>query len=327
MNRSAESAGFALLLVLWTLIILSTIALTLAAAVGTEVRASQDVWNDLQTERLARSGHDFATYLESRGAGTTGEDFSNLPVETLTPGMKYRVAVDIGAVEILYEGENGKIDISTVSEETAAAFFTAWTGDANRGREIAASLADWTDNNDDPRPYGAESAWYLNRGYLPRNGPLGSADLFLVKGLTPGDFAPALVDSEKGPSFRIPLTRVISTAPTGTTVNPNYAAPDALRMLPGMTEVTLALILQLREVKPFAGAQDFQARTGVPADSPIVSRLAFARGTTPAIRTIARLRNSARARVERRVRTQLIDRQRPAPVRFIGLIERNLPVE
>jgi Type II secretion system (T2SS), protein K len=285
MKRRSNSAGFALLLVLWTLIILSTIALTLAASVGTEVRASQDAWNDLQAERLARSGHDMATYLETRGGGTRGEDFSNLPAEVLTPGMKYRVSFDIGAVEILYEGENGKIDIANASEENIRAFFTAWTGDANRGREIADSLADWTDANDDPRPYGAESFWYLNRGYLPRNGPLGSADLFLVKGLTPNDFAPTLVDSDKGPSYRIPLTRVISTTATGSTVNPNYAAPGVLRILPGMTEDLLSRILQLREVMPFAGAQDFQTRTGVSADSPIVSRLAFARGTTPAIRT------------------------------------------
>src|SRR5262245_23004716 len=58
MRTNHASAGVALLLVLWTLAILSAIALTLAASVGTEVRASQDLWNDLQADRLAKGGQE-----------------------------------------------------------------------------------------------------------------------------------------------------------------------------------------------------------------------------------------------------------------------------
>jgi hypothetical protein len=61
-----KSSGFALILVLWTLVLLSTIALTFAATVRTEVQSAQDLWDDLQAELLAGSGHDLAAYLAYR---------------------------------------------------------------------------------------------------------------------------------------------------------------------------------------------------------------------------------------------------------------------
>src|SRR5262245_44254198 len=63
--KTRRSSGFALLLVLWTLVILSTLALTLAASVGTEVHVSQEAWNELQAERLANAGHEIVAYLQT----------------------------------------------------------------------------------------------------------------------------------------------------------------------------------------------------------------------------------------------------------------------
>src|SRR5258706_1858645 len=94
-GNGAAMRGFALLLVLWTLVVLSTVALTLAATVGMEVRASQDSWSELQAERLAKSGHDLADYLQTRGLGTTGENLTGLPAEQIIPHFSYRVRLDI----------------------------------------------------------------------------------------------------------------------------------------------------------------------------------------------------------------------------------------
>src|ERR1700681_1263079 len=100
MRSERFSSGFALLLVLWTLAVLSAIALTLAASVGTEVRASQESWDDLQAERLAKSGHEIAAYLDTRGIGTPREDFSELPVTSVIPGLSYHVRLDIGSIDL-----------------------------------------------------------------------------------------------------------------------------------------------------------------------------------------------------------------------------------
>src|SRR5678815_3523796 len=106
MSKSTTSSGFALLLALWTLAILSVIALTLAASVATDVRASQEAWNGLQAERLAKAGYEVASYLQTRGIVTTAEDLSGLPVQPVIPGLRYKVAFDPGAVDVSYEGEN-----------------------------------------------------------------------------------------------------------------------------------------------------------------------------------------------------------------------------
>src|SRR4051794_10034462 len=58
----------------------------------------------------------------------------------------------------------------------------------NMTDEIAASIVDWLDADDEPRTGGAESDHYsgLNPPYRAKNGPLESLDeLLLVKGVTP----------------------------------------------------------------------------------------------------------------------------------------------
>ncbi len=54
--------------------------------------------------------------------------------------------------------------------------------------EAADSILDWLDEDDDPRPYGAELDYYstLPTPYEPTNGPITSVEeLLLVKGVTP----------------------------------------------------------------------------------------------------------------------------------------------
>jgi Tfp pilus assembly protein PilV len=325
MKTHQTSSGFALMLVLWTLVVLSAIALTLAASVGTEIRASQDSWNDLQAERLAKSGHEMAQYLETRSLGVPTEDLSGLAVEHVVAGLKYQVAFDIGTVELTLEGENGKFDLASATEEDAATFFSTWTGDFNRGREIAASIADWIDTNDEPRSFGAEFPWYSSRGYRPRNAVLGASDPLLVKGITPDDFLPAMIGSESTPAIRQPLSRFISAGLTGRAVNPNYASPVVLRSLTGMTSGILDRILAMRQGSVFVNAEDFRTRMGLAADSPLLMHLTFNRGSTPAILAVARLRDSSRIRKERRVQTY--ERRRTATVRFVSLIERSVFAE
>jgi len=301
-RKKRTSSGFALVLVLWTLVVLSAIALGVAATVGTELRSAQDGWNDLQAGRLATSGHEIAAYLETRGLGTSAQDFSGLPVDQVIQGYSYRVRLDIGTIDLLLEGENGKLDLASTSEDGAANFFTVWTGNPDRGRQIAASIADWIDSDDESRPLGAESSSYSQRGYLPRNAGLGAADLVLINGLGPDDFAPAVMESSEGVHVRNPLPGFITTALTGNRVNPNYAAPIVLQAVPGMTSQLLDAILQTRHDSILSSPEDLRNRTGLPADSPVFSYLTFDRGYTPAVYAVAHLKNSTRTRAERRTR-------------------------
>src|SRR6185369_1283642 len=132
---------------------------------------------------------------------------------------------------------------------------------------ITASIADWIDGDDDLRPSGAEAAQYLNRGYRPRNASLAAADLFLINGMKPEDFLPTIIGSSQTPVVREPLTRAISSVPSGNLVNPNYAQPVVLRSLADMTQQTLARILESRRQSIFKDLQDFRTRVGIAEDS------------------------------------------------------------
>ena len=318
MTTRPNLRGFALPLVLWTLAMLSVIALSLAAAVGTEVLASQNSWNELQAERLAKSGQEVSSYLESRGLGTTGEDLAGLPVAPLVPRLSYRVSFDAGTVDLVLEGENGRFDLGSSSEDATVAFLTGWTGQTGRSRDIAAAIADWIDNNDDIRPFGAESANYLSRGYRPRNSSLGMADLFLINGLDREDFAQAVTGDRVG-AVKSSLIQISAAVPSGNKVNPNYAPKPVLQSLPGMTSQTLSTILDLRQHSIFSSSQDFMERTGLVADSLLMNQLTFDRGVAPAILSIAHLRDSTQTRKERR-----IGRMR-SPNQFLALVERDVP--
>ena len=305
MSTRRASSGFALLLVMWTLLLLSVVALTLAATVRTETRSAQYLFNDLQNERLAKSGHELAAYLETRGLASPAEDLTGLPVEPVVPDYSYRMRLEPGTVELFLEGENGKIDLSSADEQAAISFFTWRTGDAARPRQITESLADWSDSDDSIRPFGAESSWYLASGYRPRNAGLGAADLFLIKGLTPADFFPAVVDSldsTEGVSVRPSLSRLTATIAVGNRINPNYAPRVVLESMPGMTSDLLESIIQIRQKSIFKNHEDFSLRTGVGPQSPILNRLAFDRGSAPAIRSVAQF---STARSERRTRTTI----------------------
>ncbi len=327
MRRESTSSGVALVMVLWTLAILSAIALTLAASVGTEVRASQDLWNDLQAEQLAKAGQELALYLDTRSLGTTSEDLSGLPVQPVVAGLKYLVGFDVGSVDIALEGENGKFDVSAATEEDLSSFFTSWTGDPTRGREIAASIGDWVDSNDEVRPMGAESASYAGLGYSPRNSSLGAADLFLIRGLRPDDFGPSLVNSSTVPTVRDSLAHFLSTTPTGPTVNPNYASAAVLAALPGMTSALLARVLDERQRSVFKTADELRQRVGLMSEDPLLRRFAFGRGTNPTVITVARVHGFSGVRAERRTRSQIVDRRRATTVRFVSFIEHTVTVD
>jgi type II secretory pathway component PulK len=301
MTARSHSTGFALLLVLWTLVMLSTIAFTLAASVQTEVRASQDSWNVLQAERLAKSGQEIAMYLESsRSIATSGEDLSGLPVEPIVPWMQYRVTLKTGEVNLYLEGENGKFDLAAAGEGGAAAFLNSWTREGIRSQKIAASIADWMDPDDEPRPSGAEFYAYAKRGYRPRNGELGLADLPLIDGLDRVELGPTIDESAGAPSVRVSLSEVIALVPAGRSINPNYAPPEVLHSLSGMNAGLVSRILDMRTKEIFANAQDFRQRLGLPLDSPLLTQVIFDRGAAPAIRSVAHVDKVVR--VERSVR-------------------------
>ena len=95
------------------------------------------------------------------------------------------------------------------------------------------AILDWRDQDDEPRPNGAEHAWYEQRQlFTPRNGPIADVrELARIRGLDQLSGLDSVLGVEPG---RIPLGR----------------APRAVLMaLPGFTEELVDRIAELRELR------------------------------------------------------------------------------
>jgi hypothetical protein len=295
------NAGIALLAVMAALMVLSAIALGLAASVRTEARIDAGDWDALQAEELARSGQEFAAFLETRGLSKATDFMAGLPFEASTPGFHYRAQLPTGVVDIYFEADNGKIDLSNAPPEVLTNFFSIWTGDFMQAQFITAAIEDWRDPDNDVRTNGAEASYYLPLNYVPRNNPLGLADAPLIRGMGLDDFQLKSSRRSDGVTvLRDGLDSYVTLAGAGRLINPNFASEAVLLSVPGLSQSQVETILSSRMSRLFGDASDFQARTGLLPDSEPMKYLTLIR-SAPAVSSIARLKSGAVSRSERRV--------------------------
>ena len=288
--------GFALLTVLWVLIILSAIAASLTASASLEARIVVAAQEGLVAERLAVSGLEFASYLEFRGLGTEGEDLSNLPVSVVETGFQYRVQLPDGTVEIFLESDNARINPWTAPEPLLLNFLSNWTGNRQAAERIRAALEDWRDPDDLPLPLGAEATAYAGSGFVPRNGLAGVSDLALIRGIGPEDLRSMVVpDPSGGWSLRDGLEAFVTPSPVGARVNVNLAPGRVLEAVPGFSPDIVERALRERARSSFRGPGDFTRRMGLSDEAPSLPYLRFDRGNTPAVLAIAQAGGARRS--------------------------------
>jgi type II secretory pathway component PulK len=296
-----SNAGIALIAVMAALMVLSAIALGLAASVRTEARIDATDWDALQAEELARSGQEFAAFLETRGLSKSPDFMAGLPFEAPTPGFHYRAQLPTGVVDIYFESDNGKLDLSSAPPEVLTNFFSIWTGDSTQAQLITAAIEDWRDPDNDARTNGAEAPYYAPLNYAPRNTGLGLADAPLIRGIAPDDFQLKPTRRSDGVTvLREGLDAYVTSAGAGSFINPNFASEPVLRSVPGLSQSQVETILASRTNRLFDDSNDFQARTGLLPDSQTLKYLTLNRNA-PAVSSIARLKSSAVSRSERRV--------------------------
>lgn len=261
----SPESGFALALVLWTLAIVSIVALTLATEVRSEVQAAIGRNEGLRAELLAESGLAFADYLGNRRLGSQGEELSGVPVRAITPGFHYRVTVPEGDIDLYFEGEDGKIDLSVAGLPQVESFFSQWTGDSAAGVRVAAELGEF------------RSAV----GGRSRTGGMSLAAPLALNELSRPDLVAGLVDAGNGPLIRPGLFAFVTTDPTGAQINPNLAPRRVLMSMPGLSEAAVDAILDARRQRritdldelvrvagplPVSAARDFRfGGSGAPA--------------------------------------------------------------
>ena len=79
-------------------------------------------------------------------------------------------------VVVRIEDERGKVPLNLLDETLATRLLEVAGLSGDRLAVARDSLLDWLDDDDETRPFGAEDAYYVPRGYYPSNGPLQSLE-------------------------------------------------------------------------------------------------------------------------------------------------------
>lgn len=225
----SDTRGVALVIVLWALLLLGTLGMSFAFAMRTEALAARNGLDGARAYYQARTGINRAIAL-----------ISSSPLDNVL-----RAPIAGGEEDATYEvkiaSEGGKIDINLVAEETLKGILRKGGLSPEDAETIGDSILDWRDEDDMPRPNGAESAYYLSlpAPVKPRNGRFAAVDeLLSVKGVTPDLYG----------RF---LSKVFTVYGNSLFVDINEAPAEVLRVLPEFTPETARAVVERRLAAPF----------------------------------------------------------------------------
>ncbi len=178
-DKNRLRVGLVLVGVMWVIVLLAVVMTTVAHTSRLDTRISLSSAERIRCKWGSRAGvetaiavlnDDFATnYSDSFDDlwASNPADFNDVPLD----GCSFTVQVS---------DEAGKLNINTAGKKQLMQL-------PNMTEEIADSILDWRDKNDDVREGGAEAGYYVNLpyGYDIRNGNFRTMrELLLVKGVT-----------------------------------------------------------------------------------------------------------------------------------------------
>ena len=178
-GATSRSAGFALIVVLWFLVLISAIAVYLMIDARSETAIARNMRAAAEAEALADAGVAQAVFNQTEPAAA---------YRWLLDGKPHIVQLPTGRMTIRLSDERLKINPNHASIALLAGLFQSVGVDYGASQRLAAAVADWVGPGDKPRPLGAKKDEYASAGrsYGPPNAPLESLDeLQLVLGMTP----------------------------------------------------------------------------------------------------------------------------------------------
>jgi len=239
-GEGPSNRGVALLLVLWALVLLGTLALGFSWSMRTEALAARNGIDEARAYFQARAGVSRAVAL-----------LRSLPPDNV---LAAEIAGEDGdaSYDVRVESESGKVDVNLVGEEVLLEMLKRGGLPEEEAEGVRDSILDWRDVDDVPRPRGAERAEYARMAepITPRNGRIrGVGELMHVKGVT-REFHEAF------------LSRVFTAHGNSPQVNFRHAPGIVLRSLPGVSAGAADRIVAGRGEDPPISAVDLAAMVG-----------------------------------------------------------------
>lgn len=239
--------GFALVITLLVTALLVALCAEFIDEVYVDTTARQNFVDGQQASLLADSG--MAGGIRLLQLTLTGQEYSSLLDRWAKP---LQIEDERGSLEVTIEEETGKLNLNLVTLPNGT-LYEPYSSIATRlfrklglSLDLLDALADWLDENEEPRPGGAESSYYgtLKPPYAARNGRLETLDeLALVKG-----FSGKTLERLR-PLVTLYADDALSPAAP---ININTAPPELLAALDErMTDDLTARVLDYRKTTPF----------------------------------------------------------------------------
>lgn len=178
--------GIALILVLWLIVLLTSIIGLFAFVAQTERLQGRAQERGMTAEEAARAALEYAVVRISS---------QNPKLRWLPDGREYPWSFNTADIRVKIIDETGKIDLNTANIQLLTDFFKALGVEPAQAARLGAAVVDWRDMDTLTQPSGgAEDADYAaaGRSYGAKDAPFDTiAELNLILGISPEIFAKA----------------------------------------------------------------------------------------------------------------------------------------
>jgi general secretion pathway protein K len=255
---SNNQSGVALLIVLWVVVLLLTIALSFSVMARTEIFSTLTFKEQLENKYLAESGLQRGIVeLFYRAANKNKQAFFVEEKICRTDGTAYVGKLENGSYKLSITDESGKININTLTDSSGIVLNNLLVNfgiEKETADTIVDSILDWKSTTGLHRLHGADSDYYssLPNPYKAKNANFDNLEeLLLVKGVTS--------DILYGKGQRPGLIRFLTIYGDASGININAAAPEVLKAIPFISADAVEKIVLLRSADNAEAAAELQA--------------------------------------------------------------------
>ena len=160
--------GFALILVIWALVLMSSLATGFSFAVRHEIRVAGD---------LAAIAHAEAASAAALHSAVLAISSADPEQRWIADGQVHELAWPDATVTLSVQATSGRIDLNKAPRPLLIGLLMQLFPDADHDA-LADAIVDWRDKDDRPEPNGAEDVEYERAGYayVPPNRPFHSVN-------------------------------------------------------------------------------------------------------------------------------------------------------
>ena len=257
-NTKHPKRGSALLLVLVTIILLSTMVISLVYRMRLEGELASRYRFRMKAHSYAQAGLEWSKLLLIKSINPGGEDEETAYGEAfriqtlnLSRGLSLdRIEQEIGdgTFTITLQPEQGRRNVNKLTRLDWEEIFESTNVPEEYVDELIGAFEDWIDSNDSAHLHGAESddSYYRDQDYEVKNAPIDTIDeLLLIKGFVPEIVYGGILDKE-GDAIQVSGIAPLLTVYGDGKVNINTASAAVMATLPELTEDFIERILEER---------------------------------------------------------------------------------